>query len=52
MPKRIVDAVIYLDGLQLDEDESIIDVVNLIKVNFKLGYEIQWSVDYEEVVDD
>lgn len=52
MSKKIVDAVIYLDGLHLDEDEKIEDVANLIKANYELGYEIVWDVDYEEIIDD
>lgn len=51
MSKRMVDAVINLDGLILEDGESLDDVCELIKENYSIGYEMVYEVTYEEKTD-
>ena len=57
MSKKIVDIVVYLDGLVIGEDESVDDVIDIIeKKLIEKGYmgisPTKCKVDYEETVVD
>lgn len=52
MSKRMIDLIIYMDGLTLDEGESAEDVVNYLKEKYELPWEYVYEVTYEETVDD
>ena len=43
---KIIDLKLNIDGLILDDDESVEDFVNSIRVNS--AYKITWEVLYEE----
>lgn len=49
---KIVDVVLTIDGLYLNDDESIGDVIGLIQSNFSTAYDIIYEVTYEDIVDD
>ena len=55
MSKKIVDIVVYLDGLIISEDESVDDVINiiekkLIEEGYMGIYPTKCKVDYEEII--
>ena len=54
---RIVDVVLWLDGLLLDDEDSVDRIVEAIQTTIRqkhhLHYDIKYEVQYEEeVVDD
>ena len=50
--RKIVDVILTIDSLELDDNETVEDVVKLINDHFWVGYDIQYEVTYEETVDD
>ena len=50
--RKIVDVILTVDSLELDDNETVEDVVKLIKDHFWVGYDITYEVTYEETVDD
>ena len=52
MSKRIVDLTIHMDGLCLEDGESVEDVIKYLKRRYKLPWDYVWEVRYEEAVDD
>ncbi len=52
MSKRIVDVVFNVDGLILNDGESVEDVANFLERKLGLVYKVIYSVTYEETIDD
>lgn len=52
MSKRIVDVVFNVDGLILNDGESVEDVANFLERKLELVYKVVYSVTYEETIDD
>ena len=50
--RKIIDVILTIDCLELDDNETVEDVVKLINDHFWVGYDIQYEVTYEEAVDD
>ncbi len=49
---KIVDVVLNIDGLKLNDGESVDDVVKAITERFDVGYDVLYEVTYEEEVAD
>ena len=52
MSKKIVDCVLTIDGLQLDDGESVDDLIAHIGKRFETSYDIVYDVSYEEIIVD
>lgn len=52
MMKRMIDVVINLDSVILDENESLDDMIELLRTKFDIGYSPTYEVLYEEYFDD
>ena len=52
MSKRLIDLVIYADGIILDEDEDVEDVVEYLEDAYSSEYAFTYEIDYEEIIDD
>ena len=48
----IVDAIVNLDSIHLKDGETMDDVIDYLKERWEFGYEPQYEVTYEEIVDD
>ena len=49
---KMVDLILNIDSLILKDDESVDDVIDVLRNHFSFGYEPTWEVLYEEIVDD
>lgn len=52
MSKKIVDLVIHMDGLMLNDGESVDDVIAYLEDKYPLPYDYIYEVTYEEIIDD
>lgn len=52
MSKKMIDAVIWLDGLILKDGELMENITDMIEDNFCIKYPVKYEVNYEEVIDD
>lgn len=52
MSKRLIDLVIYADGIILEDGETVEDVVKYLEDKYPSQYPYLWRVDYEETLDD
>ena len=50
--RKIIDVTLEIDSLELEEWETVEDVCKLIEKNFNIGYDINYEVSYEEIIDD
>ena len=50
--RKIIDVTLNMDSLELEEWETVEDVCKLIEKNFNIGYDINYEVSYEEIIDD
>lgn len=49
---KIVDVVLTIDGLHLEDDQSVEDVIQHIQSKFYTAYEIQYLKTYEDDLND
>lgn len=52
MSKRLIDLVIYADGIILEDGETEEDVVEYLKDKYDSLYAFTYEVNYEEIIDD
>ena len=48
---KMIDVILNIDSLFLEDGESVDDVVDYLRKRFDFGYEPQWEVLYEEMVE-
>lgn len=50
--KRVVDLVLTIDAIQFDDEHTLDDLLNHIKNNYQIGYDIIVDETYEEIIND
>lgn len=49
--KKIIDLQLNIDGIILEDGESIEDILNEVKSKIKTSYDIQYNILYEEEIE-
>ena len=49
---KISDVTIWIDGLRLEEGQSVEDIANVLHSHFDIAYPVKYEVTYEECFTD